>query len=358
MGMTDLKRAAIFDPYLDTLGGGERYCLTLAEFLARGGWQVDVFWPDGKIRKALTLRFNLDLDKVNFVPLPENTVDKVLKMRRYDFLFWLSDGSIPFSLSKNSLLHFQVPFQRVNGKSILNQLKLKRIKSIVCNSQFTKKFIDKEFGVCSKVIHPPVDVASFRPGEKENLILSVGRFSQLLQAKRQDVLVSAFKKLCDQGLTSWQLVIAGATGVGGEEYFKKLKEQSANYPIKLLTNLPFDELKKIYEKSKIFWFASGFGINEDLEPEKVEHFGMVVVEAMAAGLVPVVVGKGGIGEIINEGENGFFFKDEDDLVKKTKELIAFSQDLSRISKEAIKSSKNFSKERFCQEFNKIIKLRV
>ena len=31
------KRAAIYDPYLDTLGGGERYCLTVAEILLIAG---------------------------------------------------------------------------------------------------------------------------------------------------------------------------------------------------------------------------------------------------------------------------------------------------------------------------------
>ena len=31
------KQAAIYDPYLDTLGGGERYCLTIAEILLKKG---------------------------------------------------------------------------------------------------------------------------------------------------------------------------------------------------------------------------------------------------------------------------------------------------------------------------------
>jgi len=41
-------RAAIYDPYLDTLGGGERYCLTVAEILLKNGWQVDLFWSGPK----------------------------------------------------------------------------------------------------------------------------------------------------------------------------------------------------------------------------------------------------------------------------------------------------------------------
>ncbi len=38
-------KAGIYDPYLDTAGGGERYCLTLAETLLKNGWEVDIFWP-------------------------------------------------------------------------------------------------------------------------------------------------------------------------------------------------------------------------------------------------------------------------------------------------------------------------
>ena len=40
---------------------------------------------------------------------------------------------------------------------------------------------------------------------------------------------------------------------------------------------------------------------------RVEHFGISVVEAMAAGAVPLAVGKGGVGEIITPGENGILW---------------------------------------------------
>ena len=57
-----IKKAAIYDPYLDTLGGGERYCLTVAEILLKNGYKVDIFWSGDKtlIEKA-EKRFSLDL---------------------------------------------------------------------------------------------------------------------------------------------------------------------------------------------------------------------------------------------------------------------------------------------------------
>ncbi len=351
---TKMSKAGFFNPYLNTLGGGERYFLTLAEHLLNQGWEVDIFGYDPKIKKEIVSRFNLELQGVNFVPHINSLIGRLKKTREYDFFFWISDGSLPFLFSKNNILHFQIPFHDVNGQSRLNKIKLKRINHLVCNSKFTKKFIDQEFGVKSKVIYPPVDVESFSSGKKKKIILSVGRFSQLMQAKRQDILVSSFKELCGS-LKDWQLILAGATGVGGKEYFNQLKRESKGYSIKLLADIDFKTLRKLYSEARIFWSASGFGIDEDKEPEKVEHFGITIVEAMAAGCIPVVMGKGGAKEIIKEGKTGFLWENEEELIKTTQKLIANPEIISRLSKAVVKSSQGFSKKRFFREFNELIK---
>ena len=49
-------KAAIFDPYLDTLGGGERYCLAFAEVLVGKGWEVDVEWKDPSVKEKFKER--------------------------------------------------------------------------------------------------------------------------------------------------------------------------------------------------------------------------------------------------------------------------------------------------------------
>ena len=348
------KRAGLFDPYLDSLGGGERYTLTLAEQLSQKGWEVDLFWNSPELREKLESRLNLDINRVNFILIPKNVLEKWKMSRQYDLFFWLSDGSIPFLFAKKNILHFQVPFHNVGGRSFRNKLKLKKIKHVVCNSFFTKKFIDKEYGVGSKVIYPPVDIEKFKPGEKANLILSVGRFSQLLQAKRQDVLISVFKKMIDEGLSNWKLILAGGTDVGGKQYFNQLKREAKSYPIVFLENPEFRVIQKLYRQAKIFWSASGFGIDEDREPEKVEHFGIALVEAMATGCVPLVVGKGGAREIVEEGKTGFFWEKEEELVEKTSSLLENPTKLLELSQAVVKSSKKFAKERFCREFNEII----
>lgn len=347
-------KAVFFDPYLDTIGGGERYTLTLAEYLSQKEWKVDLLWNSPELKEKLESRFNFDLNRVNFISTPKNVFEKWKMSRNYDLFFWLSDGSVPLLFAKENILHFQVPFHGVGGRSLGNWLKLRKIHHVVCNSNFTKKIIDQEYGVNSQVIYPPVEIEKFKPGKKESIILSVGRFSQLMQAKRQDILIRVFKKICKEGLSGWKLILAGGTEIGGEEYFSRLKSEAKSYPIELLENPDFKTLQKLYSKAKFFWFATGFGVNESKEPEKAEHFGITIVEAMASGCVPLVVGKGGPKEIIKEGETGFFWESEKELKKKTLKLIKEPATLKKLTENVVKSSKRFSKERFCEKFDEII----
>lgn len=195
-------KAAIYNPYLDTLGGGERYTMTFAEALAKAGYKVDVQWANSNIREKLESRFGKDYSDINFVP-------DVKRGDSYDICFWVSDGSIPTLRARKNFIHFQVPFHHVGGNSLLNKMKFFRIDKIICNSQFTKKVIDSEYGIDSIVIYPPVPTSQIKSKRKENIILSVGRFSQLAQSKHQDVLIKAFRKLADEGFTDWKLVLAG-----------------------------------------------------------------------------------------------------------------------------------------------------
>lgn len=308
-------RAAIYNPYLDTLGGGERYTLSFANVLSKNGYEVDLEWKNEEIKKTLEERFGMDLKKINIVP-------DVKKGDGYDLCFWVSDGSIPLMHARRNILHFQVPFHHVNGKSLINKMKLFRINSVVCNSVFTKKVIDKEFGVSSRVIYPPVDIEAIKPKRKENIILYVGRFSKILQSKGQDVLIAAFRKICEDGLKDWKLVLAGGVEIGVGNYIKELENLSQGLPVEIIQSPNFDTLKDLYGRSRIFWSASGYGQNELEDPQKMEHFGITVVEAMAGGVVPVIFDGGGHKEIVEDSKNGYLWSSLDELVEKTSALIS------------------------------------
>ena len=86
----------------------------------------------------------------------------------------------------------------------------------------------------------------------------------------------------------------------------------------------------------------------------MEHFGISTVEAQAAGVVPVVINKGGQKEIIQDGKNGRLWSTKTQLYEITKNLIKNKSEILRLSKRAVADSKRFSQERFIKEYEKII----
>jgi glycosyltransferase involved in cell wall biosynthesis len=334
-------RAAIVNPYLDTLGGGERYTLTFAKVLQDRGWKVDIQWDNTDILSKISTRFGIG-SKFTIVP-------NVDRGDGYDLCFWVSDGSIPLLKSKKNVLHFQVPFTNVNGTSLLNKMKLFRIDSIVVNSNFTKNFIDKEYGVNSIVVYPPVPVDQIRPLKKTKTIVYVGRFSQLEQSKNQDVLARVFKKMCDNGLSDWNLVLAGGVDVGGDEYCTMIEKSSDGYPIQILRNPDFTTLKRVYGYATFFWSASGYGIDDTKTPRKVEHFGISVVEAMSAGCVPIVFSAGGHKETVTHLLNGVLWNKESELSSLTNKIIRDKSLLNSLKSAAIKDANKYSLAAFSNQ---------
>lgn len=343
----EIMKVAIYNPYLDTLGGGERYTMAVATTLRDAGYSVEIQWKDQVIRKKLEERFDINLKFIDFV-------SDIKRGENFDVCFWVSDGSIPLLRARNNILHFQVPFHDVNGKSLLNRMKLFRIKSVVCNSNFTKRVIDNEYGVESLILYPPVDIEKFKRKRKENIILYVGRFSQLQQSKNQHILVENFKKLYQTGFENWKLILAGGVEIGAEDYVKELEKSIEGYPIEILKSPTFRSLTEIYGKSKIFWSAVGFGSNEKKEPEKAEQFGITLVEAMSAGVIPIVYRAGGYKEIITE-DTGYFWSDENDLIKITTALCnAPFSTWKKITDCDKERSRDFSYKEFADSFLKLL----
>ncbi len=352
-------KAAIFDPYLDTLGGGERYCLTVAEILLSQNYQVDLFWSGAAdlIQKACH-RFELDLTNLNVVKTPNNLIDKYQTTKNYDLIFYLGDGSVPFLFSQKNLLHVQVPFTNHFSlkDQILNQIKLKKINQIICNSRFTQNFTQAHLHTQKTIVlYPPVDVEKFSPHpQKKNWILSVGRFDNLLNTKRQDVLIDAFKML---NPTDWKLILMGGSLNQEHQntFLKNLKNQAHGLSVEFIVNPDFKKLQQIYSQSKIYWHAAGFGVDHHLHPEKTEHFGITVVEAMASGLVPLVVNQGGLPEIVTDGKNGYLWQTQEQLSAKTRLLIQDQKLYHHLQAQALLDCQKFSKSAFAKQFLNIIK---
>jgi glycosyltransferase involved in cell wall biosynthesis len=354
-----MKKALIFDPYLDTLGGGERYTLSFALDLVENGYDVEIAWSESNILEKATSRFGLDFSslRVNSIAYEKcrrkiSLIERFLFTKDYDLIFWVSDGSLPFLFSKRNLIHFQVPFVNLGGDQFTNNLKSIFVNKFIYNSQFTRSVLEKHLdNQKSFVLYPPIDINKFTPGIKENQILSVARFGSPLHSKRQDVLIEAFRKLSTK-VSGYRLVLTGGI-VGDLSVLEDLKKQAEGLFIEIIPNPDFNKLKELYATSKFFWHAAGYGIDEEKDPEKVEHFGMTTVEAMASGCVPLVIAKGGQKEII-VSNTGFLCKDEVEIADKTAELIANPDLLKQNAEQSIIRSQEFTIIKFNEKIKSLI----
>lgn len=348
-----MKRAAIYNLTWNSLGGGERYAAAFAKVLEKSRMYDIEIWSDTDYREQIRDRFAIDLERSKFIPSPianVSFVSRLMTLSKYDLIFWVSDGSLPLSFAKKTIVHFQIPFHGPESGSLANKIKSKLYIS-VSNSKFTKKVIDVTYGISSQVIYPPVDTQAFTAGKKSNTILALGRLSKILHAKRQDTLIEAFAKL-HKLLPDWKLVLAG--GSQDEEYYQYLVKKAKGLPIEIITNPTLKQVRELLSQAKIFWSATGYGIDTNLQPEKAEHFGITPVEAMAAGTVPIVTAAGGHLETVVTGQSGVLWSTIDELVDGTHKLAMDETLLKTLSSQAIARSKDFSVELFERNYATLI----
>lgn len=347
-------KIGFYSPYLDTLGGGERYVLTLASH-----WSVhhnvELFWNDSSIIDSAQKRFNIDLSRVKVtrnIFRDISVFKKLFITRQYDLIFFLSDGSIPSTLARYNILHFQMPF----GKVPYSAVKLSRYQAIVCNSQFTKQALDMRIGSRSVVIYPPVDLDNRQGSKKEKLILSVGRFTGFHTAKKQHILLEAFRQgTKDKSLSGWKLVLAGGLLESDEEYFSGLKKMAHDLPVEFLPNAPLTKLTHLYRRASIYWHAAGYG---ETDPRWMEHFGITTVEAMSAGAVPVVFAGGGQIEVVSDGVNGLLWRSIEELLSKTSLVIHDTKKQERIRDGGMRRAMDFQESKFTQAFDDLLSRRL
>lgn len=368
--MTVPLRICLFSPYIpDHFGGGERYLFSVAEFLSRHH-QVFVALPRASvtkaeaevIRKKYEQFFSLDLERVEFIGSPLRSksffIQKLLWTKQFDVVYYLTDGSLFFSLAKRNILHIQFPFTH-SMKGIFNTLKLNNWQVKNTNSHFTKDVIERTWKTKVDLVHTPyVDTHQFKPATKKSkIILHVGRFFSHLHTKRQDMLVRSFKHLVDQhpqAMKGWKFVMIG--GVEDQLYADKIAKQSEGYPIKIIHNASIDTLRSYYAISKIYWHATGYGADEYLSPLSVEHFGISTLEAMASGAVPIVINKGGQKELVEHGVNGFLWNELDALEERTLATVTGEFDVETMSERARETAMKFSPKNFFTQINEMIEL--
>ncbi|KKP87006.1 MAG: Glycosyl transferase [Candidatus Roizmanbacteria bacterium GW2011_GWA2_35_8] len=190
-------------------------------------------------------------------------------------------------------------------------------------------------------ITPYID-NQLKPGKKEKIILSVGRFFPHLHNKNQVQIIETFKKLKNKykEFLNYKLILAGGLKNEDRSYFEQLKSLSGDSSIIFKLNISLDELYGLYGLSTYFWHFTGLGVDEKNHPDSVEHFGIAPLEAASSGCLVLCHNSGGPKEIFTNEENGVLFENENDLIKSIKKLEDNLPLKNKIVSNGVKLAKN------------------
>ena len=228
-------------------------------------------------------------------------------------------------------------------------------KKVISNSNFTSHWIEQYWGVKSFLLYPPVKIGFGKNGRsserKATKILSVGRFIEPRNghSKNQLELVKAFKKLQQLSEEKFELHLVGGLDTRNQKYFEKVKRLSRDTGVVLYPNASAETLDNLYRSSTFYWHATGLNVSKN-KPEKMEHFGISVVEAIGNGLIPVVFDSAGPSEILVDFPE-LRFQNLKDLVSKTLNCRSLdSQVLNQLSYIPARYDESY----FYSEFQKLI----
>ena len=231
---------------------------------------------------------------------------------------------------------------------------LESYDQILSNSKYTKKWIAQYWGLNTPVVYPPVTIEDYPvSGKQQKWIVSVGRFFVGGHSKKQLEMVEAFRALHKE-LPDWELHLVGSVNDTQihRAYYEKVVAAAKDLPVIIHENASFEELTSVLSKSRIYWHATGLDIDEEKHPVMLEHFGLTVVEAMAAGCIPVVINKGGPAEIARDV--GYTWNTLEELIHITKHLAQDSDRLQQFKNKAIEASTQYGPSAFETSFKEVL----
>ncbi len=159
-----------------------------------------------------------------------------------------------------------------------------RVDAFISNSSFAAARVKRFYGRDSDVVFPPVDTSRFAPSA------TVGDFflfaSQLVPYKKADLAIEAFRQI------DAPLVIVG----DGSE--RAALEKTAPPNVKFLGRVSDEKLAELYAQCRALVFPGQ------------EDFGIVPLEAMAAGRPVIAYGKGGALDTVIPNVTGLFFDEQ------------------------------------------------
>jgi glycosyltransferase involved in cell wall biosynthesis len=204
-----------------------------------------------------------------------------------------------------------------------------KVDIFIANSTEVQQRIKKYYGKSSTVVYPPVDTQRFDPArERADYYVALGR---QIPYKRVDLAVAAATRLN---------IPLRVYGNGSEhERLVKMAGPTVSFFTERFGDASDQAVTEALNHAKGFVFP----------PE--EDFGMVAVEALAAGAPVIAYAKGGSLDIVQDGESGVLF--EEQTAEAVMNAIKRAEVLDFLPATLQRKAKRFSKELFIVKIHKI-----
>lgn len=237
---------------------------------------------------------------------------------------------------------------------------------VLVNSSWTRGHISSLWGNEAHVVYPPCDVESFKalrlrrdPKDsaskstkiRESNSLNIISVAQFRPEKNHDQQIEAF----DIFLNKTQSFESKLTLYGGcrdDEDLKRVENLKD-----LIFNMDLEPNIKIVVGASFQCLLEGMlEANVAIHTMRNEHFGIVLLECMAAGLIMVAHNSGGPKtDIIEDGVNGFLANSETEFAEKLVIISMMSpEERQKICDAATEKSEQFSTQVFEERFMTLV----
>jgi glycosyltransferase involved in cell wall biosynthesis len=171
---------------------------------------------------------------------------------------------------------------------------------VITNSEFSRRAIVNAFGLEDiRILSPPIDIETFRNSAliinddddsgRRDIILVISRIAP---HKKIENAIKLAKILKDSSIGSEMKIVGNLYSYFSDYYSglkQMIKELGLTDYVTFEINASLDQLLSIIQESRVYF-----------HPMVGEHFGMSVIEAIAAGLIAVVPDEGGVTEFVSQ----------------------------------------------------------
>ena len=325
------RKAVIYTPFDIRAGGGERYLLSAARALA--ATHDVVIATEGETSRA---RIRFVCHALGIEPFAFSTAtlrDVLSNPARPDIALVMGNEIVPPvpAFGRRNIYHLQFPFPWRN----IGRYDFRSVTSydfLIVNSEYTRGWTLRrlaEVGIGTPppvhVVAPPVRLLPPRTGVRGAgplRVVTVGRFFTSGHSKRQDVFLDIVERLRAGG-RAVQATLIGSIDNSPEAkaFFQSIESRTRSMTgVEILPDASRWELEQALYAADAYVHCAGYGVRPSINPEMAEHFGISIVEAIAAGCYPVVAAAGGPVEIIRKANVGASFASIDEAVLVLREL--------------------------------------